>query len=171
MEEWAEIKDYPSYMISSFGRVKGISKILNPYISVRGYYVVNLYKDKKPKTVYVHRLIGDAFISNPENKYSINHKDGNKINNNLSNLEWATHAEQLFSDYNGKRRRSGFEGLFGSKNHKSRAVSQYSLSGEFIKEYESAHMAEREGGFLNKCINACLRGRARSHANFIWKYA
>ena len=64
-----------------------------------GYLTVRLSKKGKDSTIYVHRLLGFAFIPNPDAKPMINHKDGNKLNNSISNLEWVTHAENMKHAY------------------------------------------------------------------------
>lgn len=78
------------------GRVKK----LKPRITHDGYVWYSLSKDGKAKTIRINRIIATALIPNPENKLTVNHKDGNKLNNTLSNLEWATREEQIQHAYN-----------------------------------------------------------------------
>jgi hypothetical protein len=66
---------------------------LNPMLNNSGYLSVVLYKDKRPKRILLHRILIETFIPNPENKPFCNHKDGNKLNNSLDNLEWCTTSE------------------------------------------------------------------------------
>jgi len=90
-EIWKEIPDYPSYSISDYGNIKNntTNKIRKPSIK-SGYCIVNL----NGKALRIHRLVALTFIPNPEKKETVNHKDHNKINNNLDNLEWMTTKEQ-----------------------------------------------------------------------------
>lgn len=88
-EIWKRINGYPDYQVSNFGRVKSNRKILTPWNDGKGYMKVELHG----KSMRVHRLVAQAFIPNPENKKQINHKDGNKSNNDSSNLEWCTNSE------------------------------------------------------------------------------
>lgn len=106
MEIWKKIDE--RYEISSYGRVKSLERdvrrrygfrhkkeqILKPQIlgGKQGYYAVYLYDEKTKKQVwrYVHRLVAEAFIPNPNNYEEVNHKDENKLNNNVENLEWCT---------------------------------------------------------------------------------
>ena len=99
MEKWKDIDGFPDYKISSEGKILRISKnyYLKPCLDKSiGYFVVNLYDTKgRPHRKFLHRLIAEAFIPNPENKRTVNHIDGNKSNNELSNLEWATDGENM----------------------------------------------------------------------------
>lgn len=92
MEIWKDIEGYEEkYMISSHGRVKsfiGHEKILSPRMNTSGYYSVLLTKNKTAKSFLIHRLVANAFIDNPNQFPCVNHKDENKINNHVSNLEW-----------------------------------------------------------------------------------
>jgi hypothetical protein len=98
-EEWKAIAECNGqYYVSSWGRVKsfkhGKERILKHWI-VKGYVFVQLSKNNKQKSVSIHRLVANAFIMNPLKKTSVNHKDGNKTNNCIDNLEWMTHKENI----------------------------------------------------------------------------
>ena len=90
-----EIEGYENYLIHIDGRVynKKFDRFLKPVVNNRGYLYVNLWKDAKQKIMTVHRLLGKAYIPNPENKPCIDHKDNNTLNNNIENLRWATISE------------------------------------------------------------------------------
>lgn len=104
MEEvWKDVKDYEGlYQVSSLGNVKSLKRFKNNHSfkqlieekimkpSLGKYKKVNLCKNRKYKTYYVHRLVAETFIDNPNNEPCINHKDGNKYNNNVSNLEFCS---------------------------------------------------------------------------------
>lgn len=106
MSNWKIINNYPHYMISDNGEIKSLSRkngagtrikerILKPDFSSRGYSRVTLSNEKGIKRYSVHRLVALHFIPNPENKPFINHIDNNPRNNNVSNLEWCTHSENM----------------------------------------------------------------------------
>lgn len=100
-EIYKKIKDYPNYSISNFGNV--INNRNNKILKIRidnEYNRVRLYNDYGGKNYSVHRLVGEHFISNPFNKPEINHKDGDKLNNHISNLEWSTKSENQTHRYN-----------------------------------------------------------------------
>ena len=87
------------YEISNYGRVKsffgGIVKILKPNLEKCGYFCIQLYYNGKHRNFKIHRLVAEAFIPNSENKKTVNHIDGNKMNNFVDNLEWATYKENI----------------------------------------------------------------------------
>jgi hypothetical protein len=96
-------KDLGIYTIYSDGKVYSnkTKKFIKPHIE-NGYYRIGLYINGKPKTYKLHRLIGECFIQKPEGKNQINHKDCNKLNNDVSNLEWCNNSEnQLHAYQNG----------------------------------------------------------------------
>lgn len=100
MEQWLPVRGVADYMISSFGRVKSLKRgkelIMKLYDHHRGSYkIVFLYSSmlKVDKKYFIHRLVAEAFLENPENKPFVNHIDCNKQNNTLANLEWMTEKE------------------------------------------------------------------------------
>lgn len=101
-EIWREVSGYAGiYSVSDHGRVRNnlTSKILRQRLGKNGYKTVFLYSNKKRKCIYVHRLVAEAFLPNTGNKCCVNHKDGNKTVNALSNLEWVTHTENMLHAY------------------------------------------------------------------------
>ena len=109
MEEWKEIKGFEGvYAVSNYGNVKRLEhykrcgekgqtfleeRIVRQYKNFRGYYRVHLSRRGKNHMRFVHRLVAEAFIPNDEKKPQVNHIDGNKENNNVTNLEWVTNQE------------------------------------------------------------------------------
>ena len=90
-----KIKNWENYTIDEFGNVRNIKtqKYLKGALNGKGYLRVELHNNKKIKKFFIHRLVAEYFISNPLNKEQVNHKDGNKLNNNVENLEWVTNQE------------------------------------------------------------------------------
>jgi hypothetical protein len=125
-EIWKDIKGYEGvYQVSNLGRVKNKQQlILSQSIDTNGYYKINLNKGGIRKTWGVHRLVAKAFIPNPENKYSVDHIDRDKLNNNLSNLRWATRQENTwnggaYKTYRGQARRNKHKGVYYSPTYKA----------------------------------------------------
>ena len=95
MEVWKTIDNFSKYEISSFGNLRNNLKHLLKSTLKSGYYGTSiLNNDNKRISMKIHRIVALTFIPNPENKYTVNHKDHNKLNNNVDNLEWATTTEQ-----------------------------------------------------------------------------
>ena len=165
MEIWHDIEGYEGlYQISNKGRVKslkcGKERILRPGINIYGYMFVCLYHDNVKKCFKLHRLVAQAFIPNPENKPQVNHKDENKLNNCVNNLEWSTAKEN--SNYGTRNERITGRPFI--------CIIQYSKDGIFIREWLGALEVERVLGINNRNINACCKGNRKSAGGFVWKY-
>jgi hypothetical protein len=135
IEIWKDIPGYEGlYQASSLGRIKGLPKkvrcntghtttkecILKPTFKTGGYPFVVLYKDSRSKrSITVHRLIATTFLPNPENKDTVNHKNGIKTNNKVENLEWLTKKENINHAY-----RTGIaKGRQGEKHGRSKLTT------------------------------------------------
>lgn len=114
-EQWKDIPGYEGiYQVSSKGRIKSLGglrvlfgngpnsrkaivkdKILKPAIDSGGYYYVNLAKNGIQRTKNIHRLVAETFIPNPKNLRDVNHKNGDKLDNNVENLEWLSHSDNI----------------------------------------------------------------------------
>jgi len=97
MEKFKQIKNYENYSVSNYGKIRNdkTGRILKPQKNTCGYLFVVLYENGVCKNYRIHRLVALAFIPNPENKRTINHIDGIKINNEVTNLEWCTQKENI----------------------------------------------------------------------------
>lgn len=183
-EVWKEIIGFEGlYDISSLGRVKRRSykknignnalqpikeKILTNVIGTDGYYALILHNNYKHKRFKIHRLIAIHFISNPELKPCVNHIDGNKLNNSISNLEWCTYSENNLHKY----RVLGIKDKkpFGGDHWNSKKVIQLTKDGIEIKIHNAISDACRELGLYNANILGCIKGRYKTSGGFIWKY-
>ena len=95
MEEWKDIPEYEGlYQASNYGRIRRL-RILKGSVIFDGYVIVGLSRESTAKSLKIHRLVAKSFILNPNNKPCINHIDGNKMNNNINNLEWCTYSENM----------------------------------------------------------------------------
>ena len=149
---------------------KGI--ILKPILDISGYYRVTItFKNHKQKVFPVHRLIAQTFIPNPENKPQVNHKDGNKTNNNVENLEWVTAQENIVHAFeNGLNKGSKpWLGKTGAEHNKSKPIIRCDLNWDELEEFPSVTEASKRYGNLSH-ISACARGERKTCGGFRWKY-
>lgn len=163
---WKDIPNYEGlYQIDNFGNIKslhnyrGKNNILKPRIK-RGYYTIGLRKDGKRKWIGIHRLLAETFIPNPNNYPVVNHKDENKLNNNLDNLEWCTVS---YNNSYGTR-------LKRVKSKVAKPILQFDLEGNFLKQYPSLMDASRETNLNQSTMSHCANGKYKTCGGYIWKY-
>lgn len=130
-------------------------------IAPNGYLRVHYYKD-----YYIHRLIAECFIDNPDNKPMIDHINRNRTDNRIENLRWVTQQE---NQNNKDCSKSKYNGLGKINNKASKTVLQYTLDGEFVKEWPSTMECKRNG-FNQGGVSACCRGEKPTYRGYIWKY-
>ena len=151
-----DIKGYEGlYAITSCGKVWSYrrKKFLKPVANRVGYFYVNLCINGNHTSYAIHRLVAEAYIPNPENLPEINHKDENKENNCLQNLEWCNRKYNI---------------NYGTRNDKlKKPILQYDLDGNFIREWPSATDV---GTQIRKSICECLKGRHKTAYDYKWKY-
>lgn len=163
------------YLVSNLGRVKSLcncrgykDRIMTGSI-VLGYHCVLIYSNGKRICAKVHRLVAIAFIPNPENKKTVNHINGNKVDNRLENLEWCTHKENSIHCFRVLGVKVRNDHKYGNKNN-AKSVIQISKSGEVIKEWESCAEVNRQLGIQFKNISAVCRGKRNIAGGFKWKF-
>lgn len=161
-EIWKDVKDYEGlYQVSNYGNVKRIKDnyIFKQNKNSRGYRIITFTKNKKEKSVSVHRIVAETFISNPNNLSQINHIDGDKMNNKVDNLEWCTQSENMKHAY-----KTGLEIKKGKK------VKQYDLEGNYIKTWNKMNEAEKEMNITHGKISQVCRGKQKTAYGYIWRY-
>lgn len=161
VSDWGNVRSVDRIVIRNNGRrytVKG--KIRQPFKTKNEYLVCNLW-NKSPKNVYVHRLVAEAFIPNPENKPEVDHINTIKTDNRVENLRWATPHENMNNEIT-------HEKAF-NKPKVSKKIYQYKLNGELLAEYPSMHEAERYG-YGRKEIKKCCMGMYKQHKGYKWSF-
>ena len=159
-EVWRDISEYEGlYQVSNLGRVKSLGndkfkkeKILKPGNNGKnkdGYFFVYLYKKGIKKMYFVHRLIAEAFLENPDNLPVVNHMDQNKQNNRVDNLEYCTIS-------------------YNTRYSLNKKVGCYK-DGKLIKVYDAARDVDKDG-FNHGNVCSVLKGRYKSSGGFQWKY-
>ena len=175
MEEiWKDISGYEGrYKVSNLGNVKSLKYFHHNKEALlvggikHGYRQVILAKEYKVKYKSVHRLVAEAFIPNPCNKPQINHIDGNKLNNNVSNLEWCTQKENQEHAY-----RIGLQKSISTKKNKySKKIKQYDLYNNYLEKYDAIHEAARINNLNPGDISKCCQMKRKQVGGYIWRYA
>lgn len=159
-EVWKDVKGYEGkYQVSNQGRVwsVGSQKYLYGTANHDGYLSVHLTaKNGKCKKEFIHRLVAIAFIDNPEIKPEVNHKDENKQNNCVENLEWMTHVEN--SNYGTRNKRAG----------ESNSIDIYCI--ELDKVFHGIREAGRITGICHTSIHRCCKGQLKTAGGYHWEY-
>lgn len=160
---WKIINNASNYDISEDGQVRNIltKHILKGRLSKSGYLQVSIRFNNETtfKNQYIHRLVALHFLENPENKKEVNHKDGDKLNNCVNNLEWVTSSE------NQKHRHS-----IGITKTSNRRVGKFTKDNQLITEYDSIIAAAKAEGHPRVSIDNVLQGKNRTLKGYIWKY-
>lgn len=159
MEKWLDISGYEGlYQVSNLGMVKRVTtgRLLKPQFDGRYYHVV-LCKNNKSKTRAIHRLVAETFIPNPDKLPTVNHKDEDKLNNTVLNLEWCTQKYNI--NYG--------VGLL----KRALATSKPVLCIETGIRYQSAKEAERVTKIDRRHICDCCRGKRKTTGGCHWQYA
>lgn len=161
--EWKDIPGYEGlYRISKSGEALNAKTgcILHGNVNSHGYRVISLTKHGKKKDVKLHRLLALAFIENPNDFDCINHKDGDKLNNSLENLEWCSKG------YNNFHARTVLNVSTDAK-----PVIQSTMDGKFVACWANIATAAKTIGVSAPCITDCCDGRARQAAGYVWSFA
>ena len=164
MENWKTIENVTNYEVSDLGQIRNTKTnyILKGRLSKSGYLQVSLTdkETKKQKNYYIHRLVAIYFLENLDNKREVNHKDGNKLNNNVDNLEWVTPSE------NQKHRQK----ILGKTKTSQRKIGKFNKNHVLIEEYSSIVDAAKSFGKSRVNIDNALQGKQKTAYGFIWEY-
>ena len=164
MEQWSIISNSDGYMVSNFGRMWsphiGLMKASGGKI---GYPRVNLRKNKKSILMFVHVLVARAFVDNPDNKPFVNHKDGNKSNNNVCNLEWCTQAENVQHSFDVLNRYQS------QQDHRKKSIIAFRHGMSIVLEFDGIRVASRFLEIPYQGIQKCLKKPHHTYNG--WKFA
>lgn len=178
-ERWKDIRGYEGlYQISNNGEVKSLGRqitlfgkgpksrvmyrkdrILKNGIDNAGYKYVNLAKNGVNKTVSIHRLVAEAFLSNKKGLRDVNHKNGDKLDNRVCNLEWTTHSDNIKHSYDVLKR-----------NRERQALRRKVMCQESGRIFRSIKEAATYCNVSTTTITACIKGKKRSINGTHWSY-
>lgn len=163
------------YEVSDTGRVFSLKfgkrRKIAAGLSSSGYLSVVLQNSAKRRSLTVHRLVAFAFLENPEMKATVNHKDGVKTNNHVSNLEWNTQSENMRHAYRVLKIRPARLGKLGKLHAQSKRVEQYDKNGKFVKLHVGIREAARQTNLSRGSVSNVITGRTKTGGGFVWKYA
>lgn len=162
-EEWRDIPGYEGdYQVSTLGGVRNVGtdppRQLKPWRHPAGYTCVTLCRDKKKVKHLVHRVVAETFLPNPEHKPQVNHKNGDKADNNVNNLEWCSNQENS--------RHSAYVLGNETTNPKRPVVCL-----DTLQTFPSLAEAARTINGSNQDISACCQGKRQRHKGLRWAYA
>lgn len=166
-EEWRDVVGYEGlYQVSNFGRVRSIvqnsnrrKRIMKQKELKSGYMSICLYNRAKPETLLVHRIVATAFIPNHLGFPQVNHKDEDKANNCVWNLEW---CDQTYNNNYGTR-------IEKASEKKSKKVGMFSKDGTLIRTFSSMKIAGISMNCTPGAISNCCRGKTNTCIGYIWK--
>lgn len=160
------------YKINKLGQIQSFKRkkmrYLNPFLHNSGYKSVNLTKNGKRRRVLLHRLIAEIFIPNPVKHPVINHIDGNRLNNSITNLEWCTQKHNVKESFRIGRIGS-WSGRFEEKHNRSKPILQCDKNGSIIKKWSCAIEVQRKLGFKHQNIRSCCSGKRKTAYGYIWR--
>jgi len=164
MEEWKDIKGFEGlYQVSSFGNIKSKKGLLKPIYHHTGYYKVNLHRGGKRKEFLIHRLVAEHFLVSNPLLTQVNHKDENKSNNHVDNLEWCDGGYNTNYGTCVNRRRATYVQKFG------RAVQRLNQNGVVVKRYNCIADVAKDG-FRPNCVVEVAQGKHFLHKGYRWEY-
>lgn len=188
-EEWKDIKGFPHYMVSNLGRIKAKEhtqvtgfgacvfkeKILNGSDNGKGYFAFVPRLDGVKNKIYIHRVVAEAFIPNPENKPYVNHIDNNPENNHADNLEWCTHQENMdWMNVQGRAKRTPewIEHLHKAQERDYKPVIATNISTGEVIVFPNLNSVKQQG-FQPSCVCCCCKGtrNVKQHKGYTWRYA
>lgn len=169
-EQWKPIEEFGNYEVSNFGNVRSLNygntdkiKKIKPLMDTNGYLKVNLYKNKKLYRKLIHRLVATAFIPNLDNKPQVNHIDGNKQNNAVSNLEWCTRIENIQHSWetglrNEETKKKMSEANKGKNNPQAKKIRCIN-TGEI---FDCINEAVKKYNIASSSIAKCCKGKRKT---------
>ena len=176
MEEWRDVPEYEDiYQVSNYGRVRriynGKVKVMTQRHRGKGYLGVTLLKNGTKKDFYVHRLVAETFIPNQDNLPQVNHKNLNKEDNSVENLEWVTAVDNMRHRfmYGAPIKKKQYTS-FRRKRKNTIKIKQYLLDGTYVQTWDSLQQIQNTLGIYHSNISDCCKGVTKKSHGYIWSY-
>lgn len=184
-EEWRPVVGYEGiYEVSNTGKVRSCDRIdasgfhrkgrmMKLNFGINGYVRANIWspKEKRQRTLEVHRLVAEAFIPNPNKLPQVNHIDENKANNNVGNLEWVTMKQNNMHGTRLARQGITYKALpEEKKKHPHKIVLELDDLGNVLHEFYSVREAAQHFGIDESGISKCCRGLLKTSGGRYWRY-
>lgn len=186
-EIWKPVVGYEGfYDVSNLGSVRRVKRsllhkgrhvayvkpmIMKLSVDTYGYKTVELSVNRKRKRTAVHRLVALAFIPNPKGKTQVNHKDLDKTNNVVTNLEWTTPKENCNHAWENGACTATWKGKFGKNHFNHSKIDQYTTDDVYVASFYGFHEAAREMGLYAQNIHKACNGVYKTCGGYKWKYA
>ena len=174
---WKTLEINPKYEVNEQGEIRHATNlnILQGNLTKDGYHYYTLTSsidNKTSQTVRAHRCVALAFLENPNNLSEVHHIDGNKLNNNVENLKWVSHEENMehWREEQTFYTKVEIPLTESSIKGKCKPVHQYSLEGELIATYPSINEAGRAIGVNSRNLGEVTRGLRHTCGGFIWRF-
>lgn len=161
--QWKTVQEYENYEVNQLGEIRHKSRrrVLKPRVSPNGYLYVNFNIAGRRTNFAVHRIVLNAFTPHEDKSLEVNHKNYDRTDNRLENLEWVSSSE------NKKHANKKVQ----NRHSRGKEIHQYSKTGEYIKTFPSVTDAAKSIGLGVAALSNCALGRTKSSGGFVWKFA
>lgn len=158
-----KIDGYENYFITEDGKVWNGKKFINQWVDNVGYRQVVLFKNGKKKYYRVHRIVAEHYLGKPIEGKCVNHIDGNKLNNNVENLEWVTNRDNIQHGYDNN--------LYQFKTRSHPVIVRRKINNEEMWEFKSIRSLSEELGLNRKTVTSILKGNKENNYEYLFEYA
>lgn len=185
-EEWKDVVGFEGmYKVSSIGRIVSLERIVPmgdtvkiipkrllsvSLIPTSEYFLAKLWKENKQYNLYVHKIVAEAFLPNPNNYPCVDHIDTNKLNNNINNLKWCTYSQNSLNPITNAKLKASLKGNKKLIEYHSKPVVGINLLDKTDFRYYDSARSSRKDGFCESKVSAVCRKERKSHKGYVWYF-